>query len=101
MITYRITSKSTSQEQSHTLDAKEQKLQTILDRAVKRAVINYPIGCTVELLGSKRRAEVLDIFMTVEKAHWKKLKPFFIRIKFQDNGQVVLTHGSSIRRKKT
>lgn len=96
MITYRITSKSTNQTPETTSDRLKNR---VLARASTKAAKDFPVGCTVVFGGSGRKAEVLAVHTEMENVHWKKLKPFFIRIKFLDNDQVVLCHGSSLRRK--
>jgi hypothetical protein len=100
MITYRITSKNTQIKQKPSSD-KEEVLARILERASTKATKLFPVGSKVVWVGSKREGEVLAVHTEMSKVHWKKEKPFFIRIKFLDNEQIVLTHSSSIRRKKS
>jgi len=100
MITYRITSKTTSEKPSSS-SSKEGVLERILERASTKATKLFPVGSKIVWVGSKREGEVLAVHTEMSKVHWKKEKPFFIRIKFLDNEQIVLTHSSSIRRKKS
>jgi len=94
MITYRITSKSTSPEPKHSSDKAR-----VLERAAKKATHIYKEGDTVVFKGSKRLATIVGFVLDPEVVHWKGLKPFFIKLKFHDDGMVVATHGASIRKK--
>lgn len=94
MITYRITSKSIPQELNRSSDKAK-----ILERAAKKATHIYKEGDTVIFKGSKRLATIVGFVLDPDVVHWKGHKPFFIKLKFHDDGMIVATHGASIRKK--
>lgn len=98
MITYRITSKSSNHKPTSSSDNSVR--DKILSRASTKAAVVTPVGSQVQLIGTKRVGEVLAILTDPAQAHWKKEKPFFIKVKFFDNDQVIFTHSSSLRRKR-
>jgi hypothetical protein len=98
MISYRITSKSISQTPVSTSgDVNKDK---IFNRAISKAIKVFSPGDKVMFIGLKRKAEVLEILLDINRVSWKGEKPFFIKIKFEDNDQVVLSHSSSLKRVK-
>jgi len=96
MISYRITSKSTSPSGTNT--SGNNARDKIFQRAVKKASKNLPDGQLVEFIGNKRKATVIEVVKDINKVHWKGEKPFYIKIKFHDNDQCVLCHSSSLRK---
>ena len=97
MITYRLTSKSISP--TVPLNKDEVRRIKILARASKKCARRMGTGTRVAFNSSPvREAVVVKLYTNLDDPiHWKGDKPFFIRIKFDDNGQEVLTHSSSLR----
>lgn len=96
MISYRITSKT-----SATIPDNTSGKDLILSRAVKKATHLYKVGDLFSWRGSKRKGTILEIVAEPTRVHWKGEKPFFIKLKFDDNGQTVLAHASSIKKVKS
>jgi hypothetical protein len=52
------------------------------------------------VFGGQREAQVVEVVLDIDKISWKGHKPFFIKVKFYDNGQLALVHTSSLKVKK-
>ena len=96
MISYQIISKHISHKPAATLD--ERKLK-VFERATSRAINVFKPGARV-LFGGNRPAHVVEVVLDINLINWKGMKPFFIKIKFEDTGDIGLAHASSLRLKK-
>ena len=94
MISYKIISKNTPHLPIPTLN------NTIKDkifaRATSKAVQIYKPNTKV-IFGGQREAVVVEVVLDMERISWKGHKPFFIKVKFDDNGQLALVHASSLK----
>ena len=96
MISYQIISKHISHKPAATLNDRKLK---IFERATKRAINIFKPGVRV-LFGGNRPAHVVEVVLDIKSVNWKGIKPFFIKIKFEDTGDIGLAHSSSLRLKQ-
>ena len=97
MISYKIISKNISQKPLLTSD--EHVRAKIFERATSRAVKIFKPETRV-VFGGQRQGVVVEVVLDIHSISWKGHKPFFIKVKFDDNGQVALVHTSSLKVKK-